>query len=88
MLSLLNIKKISTSQKKELIKLFSKKVDNYTTSITFLTVNEQKNFIKRCKEIKTYGSYEIDVDYKDYNIFTKKILLLFILQKNKQKKIL
>ena len=46
MLNLLKIKKISPSQKKELINLFSKKVDNYTTSITFLTVKENKDFIK------------------------------------------
>ena len=86
MLKLLNIKKISPSQKKELITLFSKKVDNYTTSVTFLTVKEQKTFIKKCKEIKTYASYEFNVDYEDYNILSKNPFIIYLTKKTSKRK--
>ena len=49
---LLNIKKISPSQHKVLVDLFTKKIDNYVPSITFLTRYQQKKFEERCMEKK------------------------------------
>ena len=87
MLNLLSIRKISPSQKKELINLFSKKVDNYTTSVTFLTIKEQKNFIKRCKDIKTYASYEFNVDYEDYDNINKNPFIIYLTKKQAKENI-
>lgn len=86
MLKLLHIKKISPSQKKELIKLFSTKVDNYTTSITFLNKREQKDFLKRCNEIKTYDSYEFNVNYENYDVLDKTPFIIFLKKKTSKRK--
>ena len=70
MLKLLNIKQITPSQEEVLKKLFTKKIGQYTPSITFLTKYQQEKFKKRCIEKKIHSSYEINVDYKykyDYN---------------------
>ena len=52
MYKLLNIKKISPSQKDVLKELFSKKIDKYIPSITFLTKYQQKKFEERCVKKK------------------------------------
>ena len=52
MYKILDIKKITPSQHKELVKLFSKKIDNYVPSITFLSRYQQKKFEDRCVEKK------------------------------------
>lgn len=52
MYKILNIKKITPSQKDALIELFSKKIDKYVASITFLTRYQQKKFEERCVEKK------------------------------------
>ena len=46
------MKKITPSQKDALIELFSKKIDKYVASITFLTRYQQKKFEERCVEKK------------------------------------
>ena len=53
MYKILNIKKITPSQKDALIELFSKKIDKYVASITFLTRYQQKKFEERCVEKKS-----------------------------------
>ena len=52
MYNILNIKTITPSQHKELVNLFTKKIDNYVPSITFLTRYQQKKFEERCVEKK------------------------------------
>ena len=52
MYKLLNVKKITQSQHKELVNLFTKKIGNYVPSITFLTRYQQKKFEERCVEKK------------------------------------
>ena len=52
MYKILNIKKITPSQKDALIELFSKKIDKYVASITFLTRYQQKKIEERCVEKK------------------------------------
>ena len=54
MYKILDIKKITPSQHKELVKLFSKKIDNYVPSITFLSRYQQKKFEDRCVEKKIH----------------------------------
>ena len=56
MYKILNIKKISPSQHKELVNLFTKKIDNYVPSITFLTRYQQKKFEERCVKKKIMGN--------------------------------
>ena len=52
MLKLLNIKRITPSQEEVLKNLFTKKIGQYTPSITFLTKYQQEKFKKRCIEKK------------------------------------
>ena len=67
--------------------MFSKKVDKYTTSITFLTIKENKAFIDRCKEIKTYGAYEINVDYEDIDLFSRQPFIIYLTKKQARENI-
>ena len=84
MYKILNIKKISPSQHKELVNLSTKKIDNYVPSITFLTWYQQKKFEERCDEKKIHGKYVINVDYKDYHSSYKDPFIIF-LKKNQAK---
>ena len=84
MLKLLNIKQITPSQEEVLKKLFTKKIGQYTPSITFITKYQMEKFEKRCVEENIHSSYEINVNY---NMIITKFLFLFILLKKKQKKI-
>ena len=84
MYKILNIKKISPSQHKELVNLSTKKIDNYVPSITFLTWYQQKKFEERCVEKKIHGKYVINVDYKDYHSSYKDPFIIF-LKKNQAK---
>ena len=84
MLKLLNIKQITPSQKEVLTNLFTKKIDQYTPSITFLTTYQKKNFEKRCVEENIHKSYEINVNYK-YKYDKNKNLFLIYLTKEKAK---
>ena len=84
MYKLLNIKNISPSQHEELVNLFTKKINNYVPSITFLTRYQQKKFEERCVEKKIQGKYVTNVDYKEYHSSYKDPFIIF-LKKNKQK---
>ena len=50
--------------KEELTKLFTKKVDRYFPSITFLTLNQKKKFEKYCRSNTIHKSYRLNVSYK------------------------
>ena len=84
MLKLLNIKQITPSQKEVLTNLFTKKIDQYTPSITFLTTYQKKKFEKRCVEENIHKSYEINVNYK-YKYDKNKNLFIIYLTKEKAK---
>ena len=84
MLKLLNIKQITPSQKEVLTNLFTKKIDQYTPSITFLTTYQKKQFEKRCVEENIHKSYEINVNYK-YKYDKNKNLFIIYLTKEKSK---
>ena len=84
MLKLLNIKQITPSQKEVLTNLFTKKIDQYIPSITFLTTYQEKKFEKRCVEENIHKSYEINVNYK-YKYDKNKNLFIIYLTKEKAK---
>ena len=84
MLKLLGIKKLTPSQKDVLKNLFTKKIDKYTPSITFLTKYQMKKFEKRCVEENIHSSYEINVNYK-YKYDNNKVPFLIYLTKEKAK---
>lgn len=84
MLKLLNIKQITPSQEEVLKKLFTKKIGQYTPSITFLTKSQKEKFEKRCVEENIHKSYEIDVNYK-YKYDDNKSPFLIYLTKEKAK---
>ena len=75
---LLGIKQITPSQKDVLKNLFTKKIDKYTPSITFLTKYQIKKFEKRCLEENIHCSYEIDVNYKYKNDYNKNPFLIYL----------
>ena len=85
MLKLLNIKRITPSQEEVLKNLFTKKIDKYTPSITFLTKSQKEKFEKRCVEENIHSSYEINVNYK-YKYDNNKVPFLIYLTKEKAKK--
>ena len=78
MLKLLNIKRITPSQEEVLKNLFTKKIGQYTPSITFLTKYQQEKFKKRCVEENIRKSYEIDVNYKYKNDYNKTPFLIYL----------
>ena len=78
MFKLLNIKQITPSQEDVLKNLFTKKIDKYTPSITFLTKYQQEKFEKRCLEKNIHKSYEIDVNYKYKNDYNKNPFLIYL----------
>lgn len=84
MLKLLGIKRLTPSQEEVFKKLFKKKIDKYTPSITFITIKQKRDFEKRCTEEKIYSSYEINVNYKYKNDYNK-IPFLIYLTKEKAK---
>ena len=84
MLKLLNIKQITPSQEDVLKKLFTKKIGQYTPSITFLTKSQKEKFEKRCIEENIHSSYEINVNYK-YKYDNNKVPFLIYLTKEKAK---
>lgn len=84
MLKLLGIKRLTPSQEEVFKKLFKKKLDIYTPSITFITIKQKRDFEKRCTEEKIYSSYEINVNYKYKNDYNK-IPFLIYLTKEKAK---
>ena len=86
MFKLLNIKQITPSQEDVLKNLFTKKIDKYTPSITFLTKYQQEKFGKRCLE-KIYINHMKLMLIINIKMIIIKILFLFISQKEKQKKI-
>ena len=84
MLKLLKIQKITPSQREALSELLTKKVDQYSPSITFLTKTQKDKFEKRCLEENIHKSYEINVNYK-YKNDKNKIFFLIYLTKEKAK---
>ena len=84
MLKLLNIKQITPSQEEVLKKLNTKKIGQYTPSITFLTKSQKEKFEKRCVEENIHSSYEINVNYK-YKYDNNKVPFLIYLTKEKAK---
>ena len=84
MLKLLNIEQITPSQKEVLINLFTKKIDRYIPSITFLTTYQKKKFEKKCVEENIHKSYEVNVNYK-YKYDKNKNLFIIYLTKEKAK---
>ena len=84
MLKLLNIKQITPSQEEVLKKLNTKKIGQYTPSITFLTKSQKEKFEKRCLEENIHSSYEINVNYK-YKYDNNKVPFLIYLTKEKAK---
>ena len=77
---LLNIKLISPSQE-ALKELFTKKIDKYVPSITFLNKNQQEKFKKRCVEKIIHDSYEIDVNYKFRKDVNKDPYIIYLTKK-------
>ena len=84
MLKLLKIQQITPSQREALSELLTKKVDQYSPSITFLTKTQKDKFEKRCLEENIHKSYEINVNYK-YKNDKNKIFFLIYLTKEKAK---
>ena len=78
MLKLLNIKQITPSQKEVLKNLLTKKIGQYTPSITFLNNYQKKKFEKRCVEENIHKSYEINVNYKYKYDYNKNIFLIYL----------
>lgn len=78
MLKLLGIKQITPSQEKVLKDLFTKKIDKYKPSITFITKYQMEKFEKRCLEENIHSSYEIDVNYKYKNDYNKNPFLIYL----------
>ena len=65
--------------KMELTKLFTEKVDRYSPSITFLTLNQKKKFEKYCRSNTIHKSYKLNVSYKFiYNTRNKFPYLLYL----------
>ena len=81
---LLTLKKATASQYAALKDLFSKKIDRYIPSITFLTKYEKKKFQQRCIEKKFMVHMKLMLTINTEMILIKN-LFLFILQKNNQK---
>ena len=83
---LLNIEVITPSQKKKtLAYLLTRKINNYVTSITFLTDCQWKKFKDRCLGKKIHEKYVMQVNYKDYKTNMIKHPYIIFLTKNKQK---
>ena len=62
-----------------LTKLFTKKVAQYSPSITFLTLNQKKKFEKYCRSNTIHKSYKLNVSYKFiYNTTNKFPFLLYL----------
>ena len=62
-----------------LTKLFTKKVAQYSPSITFLTLNQKKKFEKYCRSNIIHKSYKLNVSYKFiYNTTNKFPFLLYL----------
>ena len=62
-----------------LTKLFTKKVGQYSPSITFLTLNQKKKFEKYCRSNTIHKSYKLNVSYKFiYNTRNKFPYLLYL----------
>ena len=62
-----------------LTKLFTKKVGQYSPSITFLTLNQKKKFEKYCRSNIIHKSYKLNVSYKFiYNTRNKFPYLLYL----------
>ena len=78
MFKLLKIKEITPSQEEVLKNLLTKKIGQYTPSITFLNNYQRKKFEKRCVEENIHMSYEINVDYKYKNDRNKSIFLIYL----------
>ena len=78
MLKLLNIQQITPSQRKALTELLTKKVDQYSPSITFLTKTQKEKFEKRCVEENIHNSYQINVNYKYKNDKNKNFFLIYL----------
>lgn len=65
--------------KLELTKLFTEKVDRYSPSITFLTLNQKRKFEKYCRSNIIHKSYKLNVSYKFiYNTTNKFPFLLYL----------
>ena len=69
--------------KMELTKLFTEKVDRYSPSITFLTLNQKKKFEKYCRSNIIHKSYKLNVSYKFIYNTTNKFPYLLYLSKSK-----
>ena len=68
-----------TPFKIRLTKLFTKKVAQYSPSITFLTLNQKKKFEKYCRSNTIHKSYKLNVSYKFiYNTTNKFPFLLYL----------
>ena len=78
MFKLLGIKQITPSQRDVLKNLFTKKIDKYVPSITFLTKYQMIKFEKRCLEENIPSSYEIDVNYKYKNDYNKVSFIIYL----------
>lgn len=78
MFKLLGIKQITPSQRDVLKNLFTKKIDKYVPSITFLTKYQMIKFEKRCLEENIPSSYEIDVNYKYKNNYNKVSFIIYL----------
>ena len=65
--------------KMELTKLFTKKVDRYEPTLTFLTLNQKRKFEKYCRSSIIHKSYKLNVSYKFiYNTTNKFPYLLYL----------
>ena len=78
MFKLLGIKQITPSQRDVLKNLFTKKIDKYVPSITFLSKYQMIKFEKRCLEENIHSSYEIDVNYKYKNDYNKVPFIIYL----------
>ena len=68
-----------------LTKLFTKKVGQYSPSITFLTLNQKKKFEKYCRSNTIHKSYKLNVSYKFIYNTPNKFPFLIYLTKSKGK---
>ena len=66
-----------------LTKLFTKKVAQYSPSITFLTLNQKKKFEKYCRSNTIHKSYKLNVSYKFIYNTRNKFPYLIYLSKSK-----
>ena len=72
---------------KELTNLFTKKVDRYYPSLTFLTIKQKKKFEKYCRSNIIHKSYRLNVTYRNIYDSIKFPYLIYLSKKKAEENI-